>query len=103
MRIVLFTGKGGVGKTTTAAATAVRAARSGVSTLVLSTDAAHSLGDTLDRDLRTADHGRGHIGAPDPVCVEPGLHALQVSAPHTVDRSWRVVQDYLLQLLGTLG
>ncbi|MEO8827893.1 ArsA family ATPase [Lapillicoccus sp.] len=115
MRIVLFTGKGGVGKTTTAAATAVRAARSGVRTLVLSTDAAHSLGDALDRDLRAVDHshshshshrhgdGDGQVGAPDPVCVEPGLHALQVSAPHTVDRSWRVVQDYLLQLLGTLG
>ena len=53
-RVVLVTGKGGVGKTTTAAATAVHAARSGLRTLVMSTDAAHSLGDALDVDLATA-------------------------------------------------
>ena len=47
MRVLLFTGKGGVGKTTTAAATAVHAARAGIKTLVVSTDAAHSLGDAL--------------------------------------------------------
>ncbi len=93
MRILLFTGKGGVGKTTTAAASAVRAARGGVSTLVMSTDAAHSLGDALESDLRG-----GH-----PVEVEPRLHALQVSAHHTVDQSWRVVQDFLLELLATVG
>jgi len=97
-RVVLFTGKGGVGKTTTAAAGAVRAARSGVRTLVMSTDAAHSLGDALGCDLGAGPHPLGP-----PIEVEPGLHALQVSAPHTVDRSWRVVQDYLLQVLATLG
>lgn len=97
MRIVLFTGKGGVGKTTTAAACAVTAARAGVRTLIMSTDAAHSLGDALDRDLRAS-------GPPgDPVRVEENLHALQVSASDTVDRSWRVVQDYLLELLATGG
>ena len=47
MRVLLFTGKGGVGKTTTAAATAVLAASRGVKTLVLSTDPAHSLADAL--------------------------------------------------------
>ena len=93
MRVILFTGKGGVGKTTTAAATAVRAARSGIKTLVMSTDAAHSLGDALDVDLQP----------PGPLDVEPGLSALQVSTPHGVDSSWRVVQDYLLSVLGTLG
>ena len=97
-RVVLFTGKGGVGKTTTAAAAAVRAARSGVRTLVMSTDAAHSLGDALGRDLRAQPGQPGES-----VEVEPGLHALQVSATHTVHRSWRVVQDYLLQVLSTLG
>ncbi|MEL7168109.1 MAG: ArsA-related P-loop ATPase, partial [Bacteroidota bacterium] len=50
-RILLFTGKGGVGKTTTAAATALAAARRGLRTLVLSTDPAHSLADALDRPL----------------------------------------------------
>ena len=97
MRIVLFTGKGGVGKTTTAAASAVQAARDGVTTLGMSTDAAHSLGDALGRDL--SDDG-GEVG---PVLVEPHLHALQVSARHSIDRSWRVVQDYLLEVLATIG
>jgi len=64
----------------------------------MSTDAAHSLGDALGRDLRSAGAEPGS-----PVEVEPGLQALQVSAPHTVDRSWRVVRDYLLQVLATLG
>jgi arsenite-transporting ATPase len=95
MRVLLFTGKGGVGKTTTAAATAVRAARSGVKTLVMSTDAAHSLGDALDADLA------GRPG--EPLEVEPGLFALQVSPPHLLGASWRVVQDYLLSVLATVG
>ncbi len=95
MRVLLFTGKGGVGKTTTAAATAVRAARAGVKTLVMSTDAAHSLGDALDVDLA------GRPG--EPLEVEPGLFALQVSPPHLLGASWRVVQDYLLSVLGTVG
>ncbi len=97
-RVVLFTGKGGVGKTTTAAAAAVQSARSGVRTLAMSTDAPHSLGDALGRDLRAGSGQRG-----EPVEVEPGLHAFQVGAPHTVDPSWRVVQDYVLQVLATLG
>lgn len=96
MRVILFTGKGGVGKTTTAAATAVQAARAGVKTLVMSTDAAHSLGDALAVEL-----GGSAAGAP--VEVEPGLSALQVSPPHLVGDSWRVVQEYLLTVLGTVG
>ncbi|MHB8274378.1 MAG: ArsA family ATPase [Dermatophilaceae bacterium] len=98
MRVVLFTGKGGVGKTTTAAATAVQTARQGIKTLVMSTDAAHSLGDALGVDLGSA------ADYPDPVVeVEPGLCALQLSAAHSVRRSWRSVQDYLLTVLNTLG
>jgi len=98
VRVVLFTGKGGVGKTTTAAATAVQAARQGIKTLVMSTDAAHSLGDALGVDLATP------ADCPDPVVeVEPGLYALQLSAAHIVRRSWRSVQDYLLAVLSSLG
>ena len=52
MRIILFTGKGGVGKTTIAAATAIRLADRGVKTLLLSTDAAHSLADALELPTR---------------------------------------------------
>jgi arsenite/tail-anchored protein-transporting ATPase len=95
---VLFTGKGGVGKTTTAAATAVQAARAGIKTLVMSTDAAHSLGDALGVALVTTRDN------PDPVVeIEPGLSALQLSASHSVRRSWRSVQDYLLTVLNGLG
>lgn len=96
MRVILFTGKGGVGKTTTAAATAVKAARAGVKTLVMSTDAAHSLGDALGVAL-----GGSRGGSP--VDVEPGLSALQISPPHLLGESWRVVQDYLLAVLDTVG
>jgi arsenite-transporting ATPase len=98
VRVVLFTGKGGVGKTTTAAATAVQAARAGIKTLVMSTDAAHSLGDALGVVLVSAPDD------PDPVIeVEPGLFALQLSAAHSVRRSWRSVQDYLLTVFKGLG
>jgi len=97
VRVVLFTGKGGVGKTTTAAATAVHAARRGIKTLVMSTDAAHSLGDALDVDLQPP------AGLQVPVELESGLSALQISASHSVRRSWRSVQDYLLGVLGAFG
>jgi len=102
VRVILFTGKGGVGKTTTAAATAVQAARQGIKTLVMSTDAAHSLGDALGVDLAAA------ADCPDPVAeveveVESSLYALQLSAAHSVRRSWRSVQDYLLTVLNSVG
>ena len=98
MRVILFTGKGGVGKTTTAAATAVQAARRGLRTLVMSTDAAHSLGDALGVVLVTTPND------PDPVVqIEPGLSALQLSASHSVRRSWPSVQDYLLTVFKGLG
>ena len=51
MRVILFTGKGGVGKTSIAAASAHRLARSGLKTVIMSTDPAHSLGDSLDVEL----------------------------------------------------
>ena len=62
MRILLFTGKGGTGKTTTAAATALMAAQKGIKTLVLSTDPAHSLSDALNTPL-----------SPEPTEVCPNL------------------------------
>ena len=96
-RVVLVTGKGGVGKTTTAAATAVRAARCGLRTLVMSTDAAHSLGDALDVDLRTASAWH------ETTAVEPHLHALAVGAHTAVEADWQVVRDYLLGVLDAMG
>lgn len=96
-RIVLVTGKGGVGKTTTAAATAVQAARHGMRTLLMSTDAAHSLGDALDVDLREARTWH------DTHEVEQGLHALAVGAHTAVEADWQVVRDYLLRVLDAMG
>jgi arsenite-transporting ATPase len=92
MRVLLFTGKGGVGKTTTAAATAALAASRGLKTLVLSTDPAHSLADTLDVPLTGT-----------PVEVQPGLSAMQVDAQRAFERSWREIQDYLRSVLEKAG
>ena len=92
MRVLLFTGKGGVGKTTTAAATAVHAASRGLKTLVLSTDPAHSLADALGVDL-----------GPEPTLVEPGLLAMQVDSQRAFERSWRDVQTYLREVLERAG
>lgn len=91
-RVLVCTGKGGVGKTTTAAALGIDAARQGARTLLMSTDGAHSLGDALAVDL--------HSG---PVQVEDRLTAEHVSAAHGLSDAWRVVQDYLLGLLGDVG
>src|SRR5579875_2305685 len=92
MRVVLFTGKGGVGKTTTAAATALRLADRGVKTLLLSTDTAHSLGDALDRPLSAR-----------PTEVEPGLWAVQLDPQEQFEVAWRDVQRYLAELLARGG
>src|SRR6266516_386230 len=92
MRVVLFTGKGGVGKTTVAAATAVRSARSGRRTLVMSTDPAHSLGDSFE----------AHIGsAPTPI-IE-GLWAQQIDAQERLEDNWREIQDYFIQVMNWAG
>ncbi|GAA3397856.1 ArsA family ATPase [Cryptosporangium minutisporangium] len=89
MRVVLFTGKGGVGKTTSAAATAVLAARrGGGSTLVVSTDPAHSLADALGVP----------VGA-DPTPVEDGLWAQQVDPQARYERYWGTLRNYLTAVL----
>jgi len=92
VRIVLVTGKGGVGKTTVAAATAIHAAQQGQRTLVLSTDVAHSLGDVLGVPL-------GH----DPVEVAPRLHAQQLDGRRRLEESWSDIRGYLVELLGWAG
>jgi len=89
MRVILLTGKGGVGKTTLAAATAVAAAQRGSHTLLVSTDAAHSIGDVLDRPL----------GA-EPIGVARRLDAVQLDGRHELQRSWSAIADYLHRALG---
>src|SRR5438874_3659990 len=92
MRVLLFTGKEGVGKTTAAAATAVRAARAGRRTLVMSTDPAHSLADSFE----TA------IGG-EPTTIDTGLWAQQIDAQERLEDNWREIQDYMVQLMNWAG
>jgi arsenite-transporting ATPase len=92
MRIVLFTGKGGVGKTTTASATAYRLADRGVKTLLLSTDVAHSLADALDAPLTD-----------EPAEVAPSLWAVQVDTQGRFEAAWRDVQAFLIDMLASGG
>ena len=87
MRVLLVTGKGGVGKTTVAAATALRSADLGYRTLVMSTDAAHSLGDAYSRDL-----------GDDPDSIAPLLWGQQIDAQRRLEVHWGTVRDYLADL-----
>ena len=77
MRIVLFTGKGGVGKTTVAAATALATATAGRRTLVLSTDPAHSLADAFDQPLGS-----------DPTELADRLYGQQLDATERLEEVW---------------
>ncbi|MEX2420205.1 MAG: TRC40/GET3/ArsA family transport-energizing ATPase, partial [Actinomycetota bacterium] len=92
MRVLLFTGKGGVGKTTIAAATAVQAARAGNRTLVMSTDPAHSLADSFDEEI-------GEHATP----IAENLWAEQIDAQSRLESNWREIQDYFVQLMNWAG
>lgn len=91
-RILLFTGKGGVGKTTSAAGTATLAARTGQRTLILSTDAAHSLADAFGTSIGS-----------EPTVVAPLLSVQQVDAQRRFEQSWTDIQSYLVTVLRTVG
>ena len=91
-RILLFTGKGGVGKTTSAAATALRCADAGLRTVVLSTDPAHSLADALDAPL-------GPYTAP----VTTNLWGQQLDAQGRMEDSWAEIRDWLREVFRWAG
>ena len=91
-RVLLFTGKGGVGKTTTAAATALRCADAGLRTVVLSTDPAHSLADAFDVPL-----------GPLPVTVTEGLWGQQLDAQERMEEGWHEIQGYLREVFSWAG
>jgi arsenite-transporting ATPase len=91
-RILLFTGKGGVGKTTTAAATAVRCADAGLRTIVLSTDPAHSLADAFDVPL-----------GPIVTEISPKLHGQQLDAQERMEESWHEIQGWLREVFAWAG
>ncbi|HEX6488671.1 MAG TPA: ArsA family ATPase [Candidatus Dormibacteraeota bacterium] len=92
MRVILFTGKGGVGKTSVAAATAVQCAKQGYRTVVMSTDPAHSLGDSLDLEL-----------GQDLTEVAPNLWAHEVSSLHEMERHWAKLHEYAVRVFATQG
>src|SRR3989440_3324445 len=91
-RTILYTGKGGVGKTSVAACTARACAASGLRTLVLSTDPAHSLSESLGATL-------GH----EPTAVSERLWGQQVNAQEEMERHWSGVQEWLGELLVERG
>jgi arsenite/tail-anchored protein-transporting ATPase len=91
-RTILYTGKGGVGKTSVAAASARRCAAAGLRTVVMSTDPAHSLADSLETELD---------GEPTEVC--PGLFGQEVQAQDEMERHWDAVSDWLGELLADRG
>lgn len=92
MRVILFTGKGGTGKTTCAAATALKAAASGTKTLVISTDPAHSLADSLDMKL-----------GPEPVEVLPNLFAQELDIYYSMRKYWGNLRSVMLQMFHWQG
>jgi len=91
-RVLLFTGKGGVGKTTCAAATALACARRGQRTLVLSTDPAHSLADAVDRPL-----------GPEPQEIAPNLDAMEVDLYYSMRKYWGNMRELVRSVLRFQG
>ncbi len=84
MRIILFTGKGGVGKTTIAAATGIKTAELGYKTLIISTDPAHSLSDSFQKELN-----------PYPTKIKENLYAMEVNVEYELERHWNTIKEYL--------
>lgn len=92
MRIILFTGKGGVGKTTVAAATALRSAESGYSTIILSTDSAHSLADCFDLPLGN-----------EPQPLAQNLWGQETNISQAIETRWGTIQKWMTALLTWRG
>lgn len=92
MRILLYTGKGGVGKTSVSAATALRCAELGYRTIVVSTDSAHSLADSFDLPL-----------GPEPTPVAPNLWGQEVDILYQMDKYWGSMQRYMASVFAWQG
>ena len=92
MRTLLFTGKGGVGKTTVAAATALRCADAGLRTLAISTDPAHSLADAFDHPLKS-----------EVAQIAPNLFGQQLDGRQRMEESWDEIRAYLLEVFAWAG
>lgn len=92
MRIILYTGKGGVGKTSIAASSAIKSAEKGLKTLIMSTDPAHSLGDSLNVELNN-----------EPKVIMENLEALEINVAIEMERNWGKVKEYLIRLFSATG
>jgi arsenite-transporting ATPase len=92
MRVIVHTGKGGVGKTSISAATALRCAELGLKTIVISTDTAHSLADSLEAKI-----------GPEPVQLAENLWAQEVDARYSMDKYWGLFQKYMVALFSRSG
>ncbi len=97
-RIIIFSGKGGVGKTTVAASTALMCAKRGLDTVLISIDIAHSLSDAFQLDSDLHDHNRG-----EPLQICEHLWMQEVDIQEELDRHWKEVSNYLAALLGSSG
>ncbi|MGB9257823.1 MAG: ArsA family ATPase [Candidatus Korobacteraceae bacterium] len=98
MRILLFSGKGGVGKTSLAAATGVRLAELKYRTLVMSIDPAHSLGDAFDLDIDLF-----HISTADPLAINDRLSIQELNIQKEIKRHWQEISSYVSSVLRTTG
>lgn len=92
MRVIIYTGKGGVGKTSMAAATACKIAKNGKKVLVMSTDQAHSLGDAFDMKIDK-----------EPMKIAENLYAMEIDTAYESEKSWGNLKDYFKQLLTMKG
>ncbi len=92
MRVIVHTGKGGVGKTSISAATALRCAEMGLKTIVISTDTAHSLADSLEKKI-----------GPEPIEIYPNLWAQEVDARYSMEKYWGKFQEYMVAVFSKQG
>lgn len=92
MRLIIYTGKGGVGKTSASAATAYRLSQLGYRTLLMSTDSAHSLGDSLGIDLGTEIHK-----------VSENFDAFEIDIIHEMKTKWSDIQEYVVEFMTSQG
>ncbi|MGA7237705.1 MAG: ArsA family ATPase [Bryobacteraceae bacterium] len=98
MRILLFSGKGGVGKTSLAAATGLQLSRLGYRTLVMSVDPAHSLADSFDLETSLF-----HSQTGDPYAIDAKLAIHEVNIQKEIKRHWREISSYVISVLRTTG
>lgn len=98
MRIIFFAGKGGVGKTSVAAATGIKASEAGHNTIIISLDVAHSLVDIFDLDRSLLDQNRGK-----PIKVGERLWIQELDIQEEIQRNWGAIYKYLSRLLNTTG